>query len=318
MTGNQENRIWGVFRLVRLPNVLMVVLTQVLLQYCIILPLLYPGENPGVGLFVVLVVVTALITAGGYVINDYFDIHIDRVNRPHRAVVEHSISGRTAIAIHMIVNAIAVLLGFYLAWRVKSISFGFLFPFISALLWIYSARYKRQVLLGNLIVAALTALVILVVWLLAFLTLRLDPVHFAEMMPGLRDVTSLAGGYALFAFLISLVREIIKDAEDIEGDELAGCKTLPVVAGIQISKMVAGGVLLFTMAILVYAQAVMLQRSFNILSLYFLLTVQPACVYFLYRLYRAQAKADFHFLSLLSKLIMLAGVLSMLIPYILN
>ncbi|MEI7897591.1 MAG: geranylgeranylglycerol-phosphate geranylgeranyltransferase [bacterium] len=308
-------------QLVRLPNVLIIILTQVLLRYCIIKQYLFPGMQDAVSPlpdFLLLVLLTVLIAVGGYIINDYFDVKIDRVNRPDRLVVNRLIRANTAIKLHMLLNGIAILLGFYLSWRIKVLSFGLIFPFISGLLWIYSARYKRVFFWGNFIVAALSAFVILVVWLFEFFWLRMNAMLFTSVIAEIRWVTIIFIGYALFAFLVSLVREIFKDMEDAEGDALADCRTLPISLGIRNSKFICGGILLVTLVLLVYSQAILFLHNFYAVSWYFVFTVEPLTIFLLYKLFTAENKKEFHFLSSLCKLIMLAGILSMLVIFISN
>ncbi len=300
--------------LIRLPNVLIIVLTQLLLRYCIILPFLYPdapGSIAPLADFLVLVFVTLLIAMGGYVINDYFDVQTDAINRPGRLVVNRVISRHAAIKIHMILNSAAILLGFYLAWQIKVVSFGLVFPLISGVLWIYSAKYKRTLFWGNFIVAGLSAFVVLIVWLFEFFRLRMSPADFTAVLPEIQIVTCLFTAYAVFAFLVSLVREIIKDMEDVEGDETTGCKTLPIVAGMNASRFIAGGLIVLTIMLLGYAQAMLYQSGFSLAFWYLMITVQPGAVYFLIRLLRASNRQDYHVLSTLCKVIMVAGILSM-------
>ena len=308
-------------QLVRLPNVLMIVLTQFLLRYCIIFPFLYkdaPGLISPLPEFLVLVLVTVLIAIGGYVINDYFDVKIDSVNRPGKLVVNRLITGRTAIKLHMILNGIAILLGFYLAWQIKAISFGLVFPFISGLLWIYSAKYKRMLFWGNFIVAGLSSFVILVVWLFEFFWLRLHAMQFIDVLPAIRWVNLVFTGYAIFAFLVSLVREIIKDMEDTEGDKTVGCRTLPIVFGMKNTRFIVAGVLLTTIVLLGYAQLILFHLSLQMAFWYFMVTVQICAVYLFVKLFFAREKEDYHFLSSLCKLIMVAGILSMEVILISN
>ena len=147
---------------------LIIVFTQILLRYCIIEPFIYakaPSSVSSLPDFAMLVLATMLLAVGGYVINDYFDVMTDRINRPDKLVVNKLISSRAAIKLHILLNGVAILLGFYLAYRIKALSFGFLFPFLSGLLWIYSAKYKRKVFWGNFIIAGMTACVILIIWL---------------------------------------------------------------------------------------------------------------------------------------------------------
>ena len=308
-------------RLIRLPNVLIILLTQFLLRYCILLPYLYacePGSISPFPDFLILVSITAMIAVGGYVINDYFDVKIDSVNRPGKQVVNRFISGHAAIKLHIIVNVIAILLGFYLAWRLKALTFGFIFPFISALLWIYSAKYKRTVFWGNFIVAGLSAFVILLVWLFEFFWLRLNDLLFISVLPGIHWVTSLFIAYAAFAFLVSMVREIVKDMEDAEGDEMAGCKTLPLVAGNYYTRVIVGAIVLAILILLVFAQLTLYRLSLSVAFWYFIFPIQSCVFYLLVKLFFARDKQAYHFLSTLCKLIMVAGILSMEVILISN
>jgi 4-hydroxybenzoate polyprenyltransferase len=314
-----SNNLKAVMQLIRLPNVLIIILTQVLLRYCIIIPLVYP-DNPGavapLADFLVLVAVTVLMAIGGYVINDYFDVKIDSINRPDKQVVDKLISPRGTIKLHIILNLAAILLGFYLSFRVKAVSFGLIFPFISGLLWLYSAKYKRMLFWGNFIVSALSAFVILIVWLYEFFWLRLNASSFADSINVVRWVSYVFLGYALFAFLTSAVREIIKDMEDIEGDITYGCKTLPLVIGIKNTRYVVAFIVVATILLLGYAQLILYRLGLMMVFWYFLITVQAGAVYLMANLFVAKDKPDFHFLSNLCKLIMVAGILSMEIIFI--
>ncbi len=308
-------------RLIRLPNVLIVVLTMVLLRYCLLEPFLYrdlsQALSPG-WLYGLLILITVLITVGGYVINDYFDVRIDRINRPDSQVVTRQVSRQGAIMTHIILNSIAIILGFFVAWRLGAASFGFVFPFISGILWLYSARYKRVMFWGNFLVALLSSFVILVAWLFEFFWLRLDPMQFATVLPAIAWVNRIILAYALFAFLTTLVREIIKDLEDTEGDRSEGCRTLPIVFGVSLTRHLVAILLFATMALLAFAQVVLFRLSMMMAFWYLVFAVQLPSLYFLARLYQANGKTDYHDLSTLCKMIMLAGILSMEIVLISN
>ncbi|MEI7500648.1 MAG: geranylgeranylglycerol-phosphate geranylgeranyltransferase [Bacteroidota bacterium] len=311
----------AVMQLIRLPNVFIIILTQFMVRFCIIEPFIYSDHTYAVSIFpdfLVLVLATVLIAAGGYIINDYFDVKIDSINRPEKIVVNKLITARAAIKLHMLLNGVAIILGFYLAFRVKAISFGLLFPFISGLLWIYSAKYKRVVFWGNFIVASSTAFVILMVWLFEFFWLRLNAELFVTVITNIRWVTHVFLGYAIFAFLISMVREIIKDMEDAEGDESYGCRTIPLVAGIERTRYLIAAIILVTMVLLGYAQLILYRLNMNMVFWYFFITVQFPLVYLLAKLFGAREKQDYHNLSNLCKLIMVAGILSMQVLLINN
>lgn len=308
----------SLMQLFRLPNVLMIILTQVLLRYCIVLPFLYADAPDAISPlpdFLILVAVTVFIAMGGYVINDYFDQKTDSINRPERQVVNRTISGQAAIQIHLILNGIAILLGFYLAWRIHTLTIALVFPFISALLWIYSARYKRELFWGNFIVAVLSACVILIVWLFEFFWMRLNAVQFVSVIAGIHSVTNVFLAYALFAFLVSMVREIIKDIEDAPGDAVVGCKTLPLVFGVAVSGYVAGAILVVMIFLLGFVQVILYRFGLFVVLWYFAGTVQSLAMFVVLRLAKASDKRDFHLLSNICKMIMLAGILSMVVVF---
>jgi 4-hydroxybenzoate polyprenyltransferase len=300
-------------------NLVMVILTMLLVRYSVILEFSYNGDAGMLSPlpdFIILLITTLLITAGGYVINDYFDVRIDQVNRPDKVTMYSLISHHQAIKIHLVLNAIAVLSGFFLAWRVSSWSFGFIFPFIASLLWIYSARYKKVLFWGNFIVAALSSFVVILVWLYEFFWLHLNPSFFASLVPVLSRLTTWVLGYALFALLVTMAREIIKDMEDIEGDRKYDCRTIPVVIGIPMTRLLIGILVALTMGLLAFAQTILLRMELRMMFWYLLIAVQIPSAYLLYLLFRSGNKSDYHSLSLLCKIIMVAGILSMQIMII--
>ncbi len=304
----------GISQLIRLPNLLIIVLTQFLLRYAILKPMLFRGTIAASTTwidFCLLVMVTLLIAVAGYVINDYFDVKIDRVNKPERLVIDRQITARMAIMIHLVLNGMATILGFYLAYRVKSFYFGLIFPFIGVLLWLYSARYKRTLLWGNIIVAFLSAFVILIVWLFEFFHLRLDVKAFAAVISDLKWVTYLFLAYALFAFLLTVCREIVKDMEDMEGDEQYGCRTLPLVIGRTRSGWAVILLMVINMVLLTYGMIVLYRLNMMMAFWYFACAVQIPVLFHLYLVLTAKAKGDYHAISTLTKFIMLAGILSM-------
>lgn len=203
-----------ILTLIRARNLVMIVLSQALVQACLLAPgvdwakLLDPG-------FQVLVLSTVCIAAAGYIINDYYDVKIDAINKPDRLLVGRRIRRRRAMFAHLILSAVGVLLGLLLSIPVALINLGAVL-----LLWGYSARLKKMLLVGNVVIALLSASMLLVV---------------AVYNDTLNRITL---GFALFALLISLIREIIKDVEDMKGDASFDCRTLPIVAGLRGTKLV--------------------------------------------------------------------------------
>jgi len=299
-------------RLFRWPNLLMVATIQYLFRYAIIQPLL---QSKGLelalthGEFFLIVLATMLITAAGYAINDYFDLRTDRINKPERIILGRKISRRSAIFYHSLFNIIAVLLGAYMAIRVQYWPLLFVFLIVPTLLWLYSIRYKRKFLMGNIIVAILAGFVVAIVWVFESHALAAEGIRDVDFM----NISYFSRVYALFAFLTTLLREIIKDIEDIKGDAKTGCKTIPVVSGVHSTKKL---LIFLTVTIIIlvgWFQISILLRDFDFLFAYLLLAVQIPFIIMINRIMTAKEKADYRNLSLFSKMVMVAGVFSMFI-----
>lgn len=304
-------------RLVRYKNLLIVILTQYLMRYCIIKPMLninnmelqFSDFN-----FLILVITTVLITGAGYVINDYFDTKTDRVNRPDNILVGTKINRRAAILFHVILNIIAILLGIYISYIIGEIYFSFLFIVIPGVLWFYSTTYKRQLLIGNIIVAILTALVpILVIVFELPLLNNVYGKHLVALGLDFSYIFYWICAFGFFAFLTTLIREIIKDIEDFEGDSAFGRKTLPIIAGVKNSKIVVFSIGIITILSLLYILLVFLNDTLSII--YFTVFIIFPLIILLYKLFRAEIKSDYSFLSKLTKTIMLSGILYSAIAY---
>jgi 4-hydroxybenzoate polyprenyltransferase len=298
------NLVSAFFRLVRWPNLFFIALTQVLFYYCIYLPLY---EQPQTDRLLLLLLASVLIAAAGYIINDYFDLNIDQVNKPQKNVVDSVIHRRWAIVWHMLLSfagivltALAVGLHYWYIILANILCVG--------LLWFYSTSFKRQLLIGNVVISLLTAWTILVFFFAlsnpsdAFNTSNELSVKFFR----------LAFLYSGFAFIISLVREAIKDMEDMEGDARYGCKTLPIVTGIRTTKIYTGTWIAVLIATLTVLQAYVLQFGWWPSVLYTTLLVILPLLVLSRKLKQASSTKDFGRLSSMTKWIMLAGILSMI------
>jgi 4-hydroxybenzoate polyprenyltransferase len=276
----------GFLRLIRLPNLLFILLTQ----YFVRIFLIGPKEAWLAHFldlrFFLLSVSTILVAAGGYIINDYYDIKIDTINKPKRVVVGRILRRRWAMIAHMVLNVIGILLAFSIDWKVGAVTFvsGFL-------LWLYSNQLKRLPFTGNLTIALLTAASLFVVWLY-------DPKN-----------EFLVYTFAAFAFFISLIREIIKDMEDVRGDATFGCQTLPIIWGVRRTKMLLYG-LIFSFLVILFSLSVYLQ---NAVVTYFCFFILLPVGWLTYKLFWADTKKEFSYLSRFCKLIMLSGILSMIL-----
>lgn len=313
----QINSMLNYLKLIRPLNLLIIAAAQYLTLFCVILPWIkMSGAVMSVNHldFALFVFAHVLLAAAGYAINDYYDTDVDAVNKPGKNVLIARIHKRRAYNMNLVLNIIAGAIGFYCAYKAGSVKLGFLFVIIALLLFYYSLKYKRQFITGNLVVALLGAYMILVVWLFQFFIIKMHPDVFASLIGSLGTITIWVGGLALFAFLTTFIRELVKDAEDYEGDSSAGYQTIVIKLGIGISKKIILWLTIFTMILLLCTQYLLFE-TFSIVSLY-LFVVQILFVYFLIKLVKANDKNHFHFLSVLAKLIIIAGLLATQVLYI--
>jgi len=312
------------FRLIRVGNLAIVALTMYLMRHLIIEPSLRNSFQPffdvqlelqfGHFHFFLLVLSTVLITAAGYVINDYFDRKTDLKNKPEKVVVSTHIPRRTAMTIHWTFNAVAVLIGVYLSIYIGVFNLSFIFLFSTGLLWYYSTSFSKEVLVGNVIVALLTAMVpMLVVFFelpMLYSTYGFKVKHFSI---NFNQIVYFVFGFSLFAFITTLVREIIKDIEDAEGDRATGRNTLPIVAGTFVAKLISILLILATVAGVSVCTVLYVPRT----SAYLytgILIIAPS-IFLAYRLAIADTAKKYHFASQLQKIIMLAGLLFSVLLY---
>ncbi len=307
------------FRLIRPVNLGIIVLTQLLLRFCVVEVYLgLSGVGPALGYLylALLVLATLLIAAGGYVINDIHDVVPDAANKPDIARVGKEISVRDAWKYYWVLTLTGTLLGLYLAFSIDYLMAGLVFPAVAGMLYFYSARYQKVVLTGNLLVALMSAMVVMVLWLFEFFALKDDPVRFVEAMKQIPVLHYIVAAYSLFAFFVSLMREIVKDAEDCRGDEASGYLTFAVRYGTRAARRLAGYIHLLTMVLLAMAMVLLYREGLQLVFWYLAITVMLLLAYVLYQLSRANDTQDFKFLSNAYKLIMVAGILSMELFYI--
>ena len=306
--------ILAFLKLVRSLNLFFIVLTQVLFYYCIIpfafrntdyLPRLILQPQ----LFWLLCLASLLIAAAGYIINDYFDLNIDQVNKPEKLVVDTIIKRRWAILWHWLFSFFGVIISFYISWKLGNWLIGIANAGCVFLLMLYSTTFKKKLLIGNLIISVLTAWVTLVLFV-AELELNLSPLAAVQVAMG--RLFKLTVVYSGFAFIISLVREVVKDVEDMEGDERYGCRTMAIVWGVNVSKMFAAVWTVVLLSAVVILQFYVLQFRWWWVILYSIVLIIIPLIWILVKLYRAVTKQDFHRLSNAIKFVMLTGILSMI------
>ncbi|MBK9390905.1 MAG: geranylgeranylglycerol-phosphate geranylgeranyltransferase [Bacteroidetes bacterium] len=307
--------------LIRWQNLLIVILTMILMRYMVIEPvlskvgvILQQGTGAEIPMtlqfslfnFILLVAATVFITAGGYVINDYFDIRTDLINKG-KVIVGTRIERRQAMMLHNIFNLAGVALGFYISWRSGYFMMGIMFLIVSGLLYFYSASYKRQFLIGNVIIAILTALVPLIVGFYEWPALYQFYSVNAIRMPEIDFIFYWIGGFALFAFMTTLTREIIKDIEDYEGDIAYGRNTVPVIAGIITSKYISAGLIVITIAMLYLVWYLFLFDNYTLI--YISAFIVMPLLFVIITIFRSTDRKQMHSASRMMKIVMLSGIL---------
>ena len=296
--------------LIRWKNLLMLVLVQVLVKYALFEPFL-KTSNLSVTFnwfgFTLLVISTVCLAAAGYIINDIHDVEADLVNKPEKVLIGKSISENIAYNLFIALNIVGVGIGFYLSILIGKSFYFVLFIIISALLYLYATHLKELTLIGNIVVSLLVAFSILIVGLF-----DLTPVITAENQQTQLTFFSIVLDYAIFAFMVNLLREIAKDIEDVDGDYKAGRKTLAVTLGRERAK----NILLILISVAITAIVYYLLKNLykqQIAIGYFLIFIIGPLLYLSIKTYSAKQKKDFSFISKALKLVMLFGMFSLLI-----
>jgi 4-hydroxybenzoate polyprenyltransferase len=305
-------QILAFFKLIRSLNLLFIAVTQYLFQYFIVIPLF---QDHGLSLplsgkyFWMLLCSSLLIAAAGYIINDYFDLNIDRVNKPDKLVVEKYIRRRWAIIWHLVLSIAGIMIGIYIGWKINVFWIGLANTACVLALWFYSTTFKKKLLAGNILISLLTAWVVLVVGFIHHYKIiaALDIYQSVDRSKLLRFTFLYAG----FAFIISLIREVVKDIEDMEGDSRYGCRTMPIVWGIMVSKVFSGTWLVVLLAIVLIVSMYMLQLTWWIPFFYSLVLIFIPLLIILKKLKDARQPVQFHNVSTYIKVVMFTGILSM-------
>ncbi len=309
-------------RLIRIKNLLIILLLQLVIKLYLINTY---SSNSALSNFDFIIYLFALITivAGGYIINDLYDVEIDKINKPETRIIEKEISKAFAIKLYYTLNLIGIISGFYAAYQVNRLWFGFIFCFLALSLWSYSKNYKTSFFIGNLQVACLTSLTII------------NLVLF-DLAPGFTNknetkiILYIILFYAGFSFIITLIREIIKDLEDIKGDKEIGANTLAINYGTKKTKKIINFLISITIlgiAYFQYFQYSILSSTFtvelsywgvNLIAVLYTSLLQILLIFLLIKINLAETKSDFHFSSTLCKIIILIGILSIPLFYFLH
>lgn len=290
----------------RWKNILMILLIQYLFKY-----VLFGKFNIQVTLdhfhFALLALSTSSVAIAGYIINDIHDVKADIINKPEKLFVDKKLTRIMAQNLFIGFNAVGLILGMYLSYYVGHTSYFIIFILTSLLLYKYAKDLKKRILIGNLIVSSIVLFCILM--LAVFDIVPATNSYNLKSQMGILNIFLLFGS---FGFILTFLREVVKDIEDIEGDKAINAKSFPVVLGENKTKWI----LTILSSLLVLALCFVSYYVFSshrVVSLYLLGLVVLPLLYFLWMLTKAKSKKDYHTLSAILKLIMLLGILSMLI-----
>ena len=292
-------------KLIRYPNLLMVLLTLVLTKYALIHSFTSPSYFTTFQ-FTLLVTSILCITAGGYIVNDIYDVEADKINKPSKVFIGKSISIKNAWIGYGITTVIGLALGVYASFQSGNNNYSFLFIFTSIGLYLYSKYFKRIAFIGNLMISSFIALSIYLISLFEY-----PPESIIELIPHIESPRSAILFYVKFSFITTLIREMIKDQEDIVGDYNLKMKTLPILIGRQRTNEV---IIFFTCILLFF----LIREIYTIIFLgsvalnnTIIILIFPIG-FFIYKLWTAKTKKQYTFLSNLMKMIMLLGILTMI------
>lgn len=270
------------------------------------------GEVMSSGQLILLIIAVVGIAAGGYVINDYFDVKIDRINRPERLIVTNTVTKTQAMWLFRITTGVGIAAGIVLAWICRSLNLGMLFVIIPGMLWFYSSSYKRQFMIGNLIVALVAAMTPLVV---AIVNVKLLEYRYGDVLSYTtltHDLYCWLGGFALFAFLGTWAREMVKDLQDQEGDREFECHTVPIIVGETWTKIFVTIVTMLIAALAIYVNCCLVTYAHDFRALttrYLILALLIPMAGEVVLLWSAKIESDYKTAQMLWKFILFMGTM---------
>ena len=298
--------MFPILKLIRYQNLLMLAFMQLAFRYAF-----FKIQDIALALadwqYGLLVLSTVLIAAGGYVINNILDQKTDAISKPNNVIIGEAISETNAYTLYMALTVAGVAIGFYLSNVILKPSFSAIFILIAATLYMYATSLKQIMIVGNITVALLLSCSVIIIGIFDLL-----PAIDAGNQQQMRMVFSILLDYAIFTFFINMLREIIKDIEDVDGDYNQGMRTLPIVIGkSRTAKIVFGLSFVPILFLLYYINSYLLNLIYT--TIYLLLFVVGPLFYFTVKVWSAKSKKEFHTLSLLLKWILFFGILSVVI-----
>lgn len=307
-------------QLIRWKNLVIVFLTQLLAWACVILPIKGYSNIPlllSSEYFLLLSLSTVLIAAAGYIINDYFDIKIDIINRPEKLVLEKRIPLKFAIVMHSVLNVTALIMAAYVARAAGHYSLLALQLACTILLWFYSTHFKKQFMIGNVVVAILTALTIVTLMLYepGLRALSAEAAFITNTTNKIPNPVWVLGIYTCFAFTLTWMREIVKDMEDFKGDAQEGCITMPIQWGLLRSVRFTQALGVIAIIPLIVGAVKLINANWIVLGIYTIVLLALPIMVWMYYLPKKATSVHYHTMSRWLKFIMLSGIGSLIIYY---
>ena len=295
-------------KLIRYQNLLMLALMQLIFRYGFLelqnIPLALADWQ-----YVLLVLATLSIAAGGYIINNIIDVETDTENKPENVIVGKFISETKAYNLYIGFTVIGVAIGFYLSNVINKPSFASIFIIIAATLYFYATSLKQSLLIGNFIVALLLSMSVIIIGIF-----DLYPVTYPENRAFMGLLFSILIDYAIFAFIINFIREIVKDLQDMDGDSNQGMNTLAIAFGKEkTTKLVFGLSFIPLILILNYINANLFAAGLLYGTVFGLVFILAPLLYFTTKIWLAKTTKDFHHLSTILKWILFFGILSIVV-----
>jgi 4-hydroxybenzoate polyprenyltransferase len=296
------------------------------MRFCIVRPMLVGQPHVELdlqlseGLFFASVMSMVLLAAAGNIINDYFDVRVDRINKPRKVIVGKTVKRRVAMVAHQAINGVAVLLGLIVCWATGFWILGIIPVFIAGSLWYYSVAFKKQVLLGNFVVALMVGIIPL--WAGVFELLAIAGTHGGSVT-GINDLVIAIFrwliAFSAFAFLLTLVREAQKDMQDLRGDAAVGFRTLPAVYGTSVTKTYSIILLLVVIAGVIWAAflKIGIQTVNWSMAGFLVLVVLIPLAFSILKTATGKSSRDFGQASLATKIAMGGGILFCGVIYVL-
>ena len=310
----------NILKIIRWKNLAIISLSQIFIKFFFIDFFIQKDQLLNEN-FVILLIVTILIAASGYIVNDIYDYNLDQINKPERVVLGKFLKSRDAIIIYMLFNSLAIVLSIFLCIKIKQEIYILVFLLIIYCLWLYSKKLKKYKIIGNILIAFFISLSILNVPLFSYKNILSDDRFFVFLIISI---------YSVLAFLINVKREIIKDIEDIEGDKMHKVKSLPIIYGTKKSKLVTviiGIILMFAISSIITFQILILRSDLlldvggnqfsnpqiwgaNYISTVYMLIILIIFFYAELLILNATSKTNFTKVSKLLKFLMLLSLLS--------